>query len=171
MRTKWPSYSFGDKRLLVLMKASPSESPDECGTERRSNEDGLGRQIGLHPSFYFPSFDSTVRQIEDCKPKTEGVMDNCWSFSQNILIIYSLSHRQAQKLAYRQLVSYCCYFGWCNRVILPSGAMLKVKWAKPDEENRHTFFIHALSVWECIKLSADARLKPCVQREIWLWFV
>lgn len=128
MKTKWPSSSFGDKRLLMLMKASPNESPDECGTERRSDEDSLGRQIGLHPSFYFPSFDSTVRQIEDCKPKTEAVMDNCSSFSQNILIIYFLSHRQAQKLAYRQLVSCCCYFGWCNRVILPSGAMLKVQW-------------------------------------------
>lgn len=80
----------------------------------------------LHPSFCIPSFDSRVGQIEDCTPKTEAVMDTCSEqcipeFSQNILIIYFLSHRQAQYLSSRQLVNYCCYFGWCNSVIFPSG--------------------------------------------------
>lgn len=48
----------------------------QSGIERPSNENWLGREMEFPPSFYFHSFDNSIRQIEACKPKAEEVMGN-----------------------------------------------------------------------------------------------
>ena len=111
------------------MDSSPTESPDVIWN-RKAVKWRLAGQTNRASSFFLLSL-FWQQQSKPASQKQWEWWTTAWNdtflrFSQNILIIYLLSHMHAQYLAHRRLVSCCCYFGWCNRVILPSDAMLKV---------------------------------------------
>lgn len=148
LKNKWPNHSFGDGRLHIFMETSSIEGLDLIWNGKAVEWRPTGQTNRV--SSFLPSFDRSVRQMEDSKPKAEGMMDNNlgWcilKFSTKHFNNYIFSQRHTQYLAFRQLVSCCCYFVWCNRVILPIGAMVKVRWEWPDED-KHVILIHAFSI-------------------------